>query len=282
MKRIILAFFLCGMSSVALAQTESASSQLLLLPRLINPSYNAHSQEIEGALLYKDQWTGFDGAPQIINFNARVPFRKLLGVGLLGNYEKSGLRKNTLAGLTADVNVRLWQESWLNFGLHLGVGMKRYDLGRAVTEAGEVVAENFDQTYFVGGYGLSWVWKNLEVGASNYISFLNEEEGKMYNIYAHGEYRFHFGGKWLLRPVVLYSYNNKWDDWLEPGVFCTYDDLVTLGVSDRIDEHVTFTVLLRVIKHLSLSYSYDVNTGDVRKLSASSHEVGLSFSFGKK
>lgn len=277
MKRIILSFFLCGTLCGAFAQTESPSSQLLVQPRLINPSYGANLQRIEGSLLYKNQWSGFDGAPQIINFNARVPVKKLFGLGLLGNYEKSGFRKNTLIGLTADVDIRLGHESWLNFGLHLGAGMKRFDLSHAVSEVGEVIGENFDQNYFVGGYGLSWVWKNLEIGASNYISFLGEEEGEMYNVYVHGEYRLHFGNKWVLRPVVLYSYNNQWKNWVEPGVFCSYNNWLTLGVSDRIDEHVTFTVLLRIIDHLSLSYSYDVNTGNVRKLASSSHEVGLSF-----
>lgn len=282
MKRIILSFFLCGIWGIAFAQTESPSSQLLVHPGLINPSYNANVRDIAGSLLYRNQWSGFEGAPQIINFDARVPVCKLLGVGLLGNFEKSGFRKNTLVGITTDVDIRLGHQSWLNFGLHLGAGMKRYDLGDAVTEAGEVIAENFDQNYFVGGYGISWVWKNLEVGASNYISFLGEEEGEMYNVYVHGEYRFYPGSKWELRPVVLFSYNNKWKNWVEPGVFCTYNHLVTLGVSDRVDEHVTFTVLLQVIKQLSLSYSYDVNTGDIHKLASSSHEVGLSFSLGNK
>lgn len=281
MKRIIISFLLCGWLGAASAQTESPSSQLLVNPRLVNPSYNARSGMVEGSLLYRDQWTGFDGAPQIINFDARVPVKNLLGVGVLGNYEKSGRRKNTLIGMTADADVRLGRDSWLSFGLHLGAGMKRYDLGDAVFEPGDVIAENFDRNYFVGGYGLTWMWKGLTLGASNYISFLGEGEGEMYNVYVQGEYRLRLGSKWTLRPAVLYSYNNKWENWVEPGVFCTYDDLVTLGVSDRIDEHVTFTVLLRVIKHLSLSYSYDVNTGDVRKLSSSSHEVGLSFAWGK-
>ena len=280
MKRILL--FLLAVFTVlesALAQTESPSSQLLGNLRLVNPSYAGHAQAIEGGVMYKDQWTGFEGAPKIINFDARVPVRKLLGVGLLGNYEKSGHRKNTLIGLTADVDVRLGRQSFLLFGLHLGAGMKRYDFGNAVMAPGEMLTENFDHNYFVGGYGVTWMWKKLTVGASHYISFLGEDEGEMYNVYAHGEYRLDFGPKWQLRPAVLYSYNNKWKNWVEPGLFCTYDHLITVGVSDRIDEHLTFSVDLQVVKQVSLAYSYDVNTGDVRKLSASSHEVGVRFTW---
>lgn len=278
MKKYIFLILWSGLFSISVeAQNGTTFSQLSNSLEFINPSYAALSKTIDGAIIHRNQWSGVEGAPQLVGLNFRMPFEKAIGLGIKGNYEKSGLRNNTQIGIHADIDIRLGREMWLLFGLQAGMEMLRYRLGEAIVENGTVLEGKYNKNNFIGGYGLTYVWKGLVVGAAHHITFRDEKNQD--NIYLHGEYRIQLAEKWRLRPVVLYNYNNDWKNWVEPGLFCTYNELVTVGVSDRIDRQVTCYAELQLLKKVRLSYSYDISTGDLKDFADSSHEIGIKVSF---
>ena len=63
---ILAAFFACMISAVpkVLAQSEPMFSQYMLNGLVINPAYAGVHKVTDVTLIYRNQWTGIDGAPE--------------------------------------------------------------------------------------------------------------------------------------------------------------------------------------------------------------------------
>lgn len=281
MKRIIILHFCLFCTTLSLyAQTEVVFSQRINNFGMMNPSYFNTESSLSAGLYYRNQWSGFEGAPQAIAFNAHGKLPKTgLGLGITGNFEEIGYRKNTFIGVVGDYGVRLSGTSRLMFGICLGGDMKRYSLSDAnwgTENNGDYLNEDFNKTCFTASYGLTWQYRGLYVGASHFLT-LRDKEGNHSVFNAHAEYNWDINKNWSLRPLALYTDDNDWGDFFEFGAVGHFRDQTGLGVTYRVDRCVTLLAEVGILPYLSVAYSYDINAGKLNNISNGSHEIGLRF-----
>lgn len=280
MKKIILVIVACCMAGTIWAQTASQYLELANHPELVNPSYESGQKGISALVLYGEKWSGFKGAQKTTGFNASYGFNKFVGVGIKGDFEKVGHRHNNIIGANADVNIRISEQSYLGFGLYLGAEMWHYSLEDAVNSDNGMVLENYDKSNFIGGFGLTYRWKRLVVGASSYISFYADETN-MANCYFTGSYDFSVSKNWYIRPLAMYCYNNRFDNFYEAGAMFGYRNLAGVGATYRENQGINIMANVEVIKMLTVGACYGINTGELSDLSKKSFEISLGFKMNR-
>lgn len=279
-KKIVLINIISWMAAIASAQISSQNLEIAAHPELVNPSYEGGQQGISALILYGEKWSGFKGAPKTTGFNARYGFNEFVGIGLKGDFEKAGHRNSNIVGLSTDVNIRLSHRSYLALGLNLGMEMWHYSLEDAITADQGMLIEDYDRNNFIGGFGLTYRWRDLAIGASSYVSFY-KEESNMARAYLTASYDVRLMQNWYIRPLALYSYNNKYDDFWEAGAMAGYRHLAGVGVTYRQDQGVNIMANVEIVKMLTLGACYAISTGKVADFSKKSFEISLGFKMNK-
>lgn len=64
-----------GLRPQTMAQQQMHLSQYALHQPFLNPASTAMIKNMNGALVYRHQWTGFEGAPKVAGVNFNVPFK---------------------------------------------------------------------------------------------------------------------------------------------------------------------------------------------------------------
>ena len=96
MKRIIKTFFWLLLPLSVSAQLTPVTSQYILNPLTINPSYAGNRGAMNIAAFYRKQWVGIAGSPETMSLSADAPFfDNKVGLGLRILNDKLGVTRKT-------------------------------------------------------------------------------------------------------------------------------------------------------------------------------------------
>jgi len=254
-------------------------SQLIKTLEFVNPGYNASKDLAAATLLYRNQWTGFDGAPQTMAANIHVPVNAWhAGFGTNVLSETRGLISHTNLDLSACVDVKATSTSYLAFGLSGGIEMKRIDMDRAVySDEIPYTADQYNNNTVHAGIGLNYFTPKLHLGASMHYSRLDgvrHQQNEFYSFFLNGSYLIPVHDDWVLKPALLFKTWGGYTD-LDAGLFVLFKDIVWGGVSYRLGDALIFFADLKITEMFRLGYSYDVGLRGVADFNYGSHEIRL-------
>ena len=120
MKKGYLALALLSLFALEVeAQQDPHYTQYMYNMNVMNPAYAGSKETISGALLYRQQWAGLEGAPKTATFSIHSPVGKNVGLGFSAISDKIGpVEENNLYG-DFSYTVNLGGESKLAFGFAL-------------------------------------------------------------------------------------------------------------------------------------------------------------------
>ena len=105
MKKIIFILSLALFINDISAQQDAQFSQNMFNKLANNPGFTGSNQAISVIGLFRDQWSGFEGAPQTTNLSVHAPISALRGgLGLSVFSDQEGEYDNTNINLSIRVN----------------------------------------------------------------------------------------------------------------------------------------------------------------------------------
>jgi len=256
-----------------------------------NPAYAGVGNGVCGDLLGRNQWTGFDRAPESYFLDVRYSSPVLHGgLGLTIINDKLGFQKNTSVGLSYS-----FKKSFSNVG-DLFVGMS-IGYNRASWVGNFIPPESLSDPFIpisgqsagmvTSNAGLFYRRKEIYMGLSatqlNQGVFQSVSSSFNYNTVRH--YYVLAGFK---KPI-----GNSLE--VEPSIFAKSDAvstqvdvcsklilnrLLVLGVNYRLADAVSPMAGVNIYgknSKLAISYSYDITTSQLRKYSSGSHEIAVSY-----
>ena len=269
---------------------------------LYNPGYAGSRDATSINALYRNQWTGIDGAPR--SFSVSIdgpvgsymkPFRHV-ALGLSVTNETAGVLNNTNIMAYYAYRIKL-RKSMLSFGLQAGTSMfsARYSDLNPYQSGDQSLANNVKNSFLPNfGAGIYWRGENFYVGASapnlleNYYDNSNKNSAdvnarQIRSYYLSGGYVFTLSDNFKLEPQTLIRYAGNADfqlpasaDFNISGIF--YDRLM-LGVTYRTDQSIAGVIHLQATRNINVGYSYDYSTKVLKNLGGGSHEITLGFDF---
>jgi type IX secretion system PorP/SprF family membrane protein len=278
MKKIISILILL-LPAFGFCQYVPQFSQLINTLEFVNPGYNASKDLASAVILYRNQWTGFVGAPKTYAFNANVPINQWhTGFGINSLLETRGLITQTNVDLTACVDVKITPMSFLTFGLSGGLEARLIDMGKAIWYGDQpFTAEDYNRNTFHTGIGLNLFTPKMNLGASlHYSSYKSNyfSGNDFYTFYLNGSYLITLNENWALKPSALFRNFGGYSD-LDYGIFALYKDLVWVGISNRLDQALIFFADVKITNFLRIGYSYDYGISSGTAINYGSHEIRI-------
>ena len=280
------------------AQQVGMYAHYFYKPMVYNPAFAGNGEGTDLMLINRTQWAGITGSPQlnILNADGNLANKKAgLGVTLIS--DRKGITRRISGNVSYSYKVMFNEETYLAFGLALGVVDHTVDFSKAAIEDPTDPTLFFNpqrKTAMDGNAGFAFIWKGLEIGAAvpqiigNKISYVENTDTRTYymntrHIMGSLKYKFFFSKEKgiSLAPQALvrfvpnsplqYDANLNFDWKNKFWIGGTYKSNYAIGVNAGINIH----------KQIAVGYSYDVITGNIGKYAGISHEIMLNYRFGK-
>jgi type IX secretion system PorP/SprF family membrane protein len=290
MRGIITVALCAGLAGVSIAQQDPQFTQYMFDRLSINPGVAGTTGELCATALFRQQWTGFDGAPKTGLLNVHGNIKRISsGVGMSVFMDQLGQQKSTYARLSYSFHRKIGPGT---IGIGLAAGMMSHTLGSKWIATDPVAQDNAipgngnsDMGWDLAA-GLYYVSPTLWAGLSS--THLTEVELRNVSIkqrrhyYVQAGYNWKLKGdpKYVIQPSVLVKTDGTSTQFDINGTFL-YNNMVWLGVSYRTQDAIApmlgYQFKPNPKSMLKLGYSYDVTTSKLRNYSSGSHEVMLNY-----
>jgi type IX secretion system PorP/SprF family membrane protein len=298
-----LLFFACScIGLVSFAQQDAQFSMNMFNRLSINPAYagtNAafgKNKVLCGTLLYRQQWSGFSGAPKIGLLS--VDYGTVLhgGIGLTVDQDQLGFDKTLRAKLAYSYQAHIGAKGVLGIGLDVGMMQKSFEgtfkapdgttSDNPGTDPTIPWAGSSGKTYDLG-FGLYYTTKKLYIGLSSLHlpeQTVKEQGGSGRNdfevkrhYYVMAGYTFNLSNQLDLTPSLL-TKSDATSTQLDINLMAKYNKIIFVGVSYRLTDAAVGIVGIEY-HNFKVGYSYDYTLSAVKKYSSGSHEIMLGYCY---
>lgn len=289
----IVAMLLFVGASSLLAQQQSLYTNYLLNSYAYNAGVVGSQSYMQANMFYRNQWTGFEGAPKTYLISMYGPMKKMKNAGLGGMImaDKTGLISTNTGYLTFAYHVKINKKTKL--GLGISAGLKQYKVRlydvRAYDQGDELLTGNLLTANSIdANAGLYLHGPNLFVGLSsmnmlnNKIRWKNPQGRLSPHYYGVIGYNYVIKKDYAIQPSVLVKFTDPVPVQMEYSLKFTYKDWIWLGGTYREKDAFGTMVGVTLIKKINVAYSYDFSLSTIKKYQQGSHEICLSYYFIKK
>ena len=284
----LLALCLWVITSVnSFAQQDPHYTQYRYNLSVVNPAYAGSQGLLSANLLYRNQWSGLEGAPETYTFSAHSPFGEESGLGLSAIRDRLGPVQETNVYADYSYTLQLGRDQYLALGLKAGATF--HDVGLTELEVVDPLDPFFSQD-------ISKVYPNFGIGAyyftDNYFISLSvpnlltsvhlDENGLRYgnernHMFIAGGYLFVISDDLSLRPSAMLkgTFRSPWTFDLNFNVLIV--NTVEGGVSYRLNDSFSGLVGIWVSDVMRIGYAYDAVVSPISNVGGASHEIILTF-----
>lgn len=288
-KRMIMPV-LMAWASLGFSQDVPLYNHYFNNPFFYNPSYSSAKKQAEVSLLYRQQWTGIEGAPKFTNLTLTAPLSKKIGVGLNLYNSTRGVITTNSAQVSLSYKVMFTEQTHLSFGLSAGAGRNSVDVSQ-VDPTDPAIARLLNSSFFLEGQaGFNFQHSNLNIGISmpqffdRSIVDSNDLQkvgiNPLNTTVASASYKFQISPLIIFQPLVLNKLTAKTNQWEGYGI-AYYKDTFWLGGLYR-QNYGAAALLGFKISLLQIGYSYEFATTQNTQLIFNTHEFQVSLRFGKE
>lgn len=287
MKNILALLTLVLSSSTVIAQQEPHYTQNQFNSNLLlNPAYAGSGPCASIGLRYRNQWTGFNGAPVTFSGigDTRIASERL-GIGFTFNYDKIGIERIVTPDLNISYHLPVNEKGKLALGFKGGASFISADFNSltGVNMADPLYTAGSKLTIPFVGIGMLYYTDMSYVGLSvpRLVSFENPASRtkiSKQHYYLYGGHRFVFDNGLDLRPALLARYEPQAPLQFDFAADLWYENFIGFGVSYRTGDAVDF-MLKGKIQKIYLGYSYDMTVSGLSNFNNGTHEFFFGYEF---
>ena len=278
---ILAAFFACMISAVpkVLAQSEPMFSQYMLNGLVINPAYAGVHKVTDVTLIYRNQWTGIDGAPetQTLSLHTLLKDQKS-GVGFNVIRDNIGITSQTMVNANYAYKLPL-RSGMLSLGLMGQLNFVNFDFPELNLQTGNDPAftgnENTREVSF--GAGLFYHSERFFAGLS--MPHLARSDLFKRHWFIHTGYVIDVKPFVKLKPSALVKYVNGAPLEVDLNATFFWKNRFWLGVSLRSFDGIYALTGINITRQLGVGYAFDLALTDLNAYAKGTHEIMLKYRF---
>lgn len=291
MKKIIITFVLLVVSLTSFAQQEALVSQYMFNRFLLNPALSGYNKVYTISGISRTQWVGLQGAPVTNGISAEGALMDgKMGVGLIVSNDRIGNTNQTDILANYSYHLILDNKDRLSFGARAGVSNYNNDLSSDLFwESNDNVIDNSKTSSYIPKFGFGAFYeseKNHYYAGLSVPTLLDYDKHNLYGLkrhfYLHGGYNYEISKQLQLQPSTLLKYAVSAPFQFDVNCKLIYDNMIAGGVSYRHGDAVVIMAEYYANKNLKIGYAFDATFSKIRKNTNGTHEIMVSYSFGKK
>jgi type IX secretion system PorP/SprF family membrane protein len=296
MKKVIVSIITIILAGKMLfAQQDAMISQYMFNGLFINPAYAGSHQYVSTSLLYRNQWSGYKGAPQTALFAIDGPIEnKNMGLGMILMHDRIGVTSMTDISGNYNYQIKAGQGK-LALGIKAGISIysaKLSDLKIWDTDD-QIFEEDIRNTVVPKmGFGAYYYTDNWYVGfsAPTLLGYTKHSTFK-FDVHDATQLRRHYylnagyvipvGEIVKLKPSVLFKYLPNAPFQADLNFHVMFIDQIWIGAGYRSKESVVGMIEYQANQRFRVGYAFDFNTTPIRNYSHGSHEIMIGYDFGR-
>ena len=292
-------------------QQEAQYTQFMENKLMLNPAYAGARGATSVMVLNRNQWIGFEGAPnsQLISMNAPM-FGDRVGVGLSISHHSIGITQNWTANMAYSYKIPITNDASLRIGVQGSMRSWGFDFANIVTTQPGAIDQSIPVTEssnsFKGNFGAGAYFNTKKVYfgvsapylLSNQIGFAAGDLSAVskQHFYVMAGTAFDITDKLMLKPSVLGKYVENAPLDLDANLSLVYMYKFTAGLSYRLGggvlnnngtvanngESIALVTGYQINNQFSLGLSYDFILSELNQANNNgSLEVLLRYDFRK-
>jgi len=287
------------------AQQDKMFSQYMFNMMALNPAYAGSRDVLSMSALYRNQWTGVEGAPQTATFTADMPLnRERVGVGLQLYGDKYGPVQEAGAFASYAFRIKVGTRSTLALGLQAGAASYNVNLADIKTspDGGQLdpaFANNISKILPNFGTGIYLSNDRSYIGLS--VPRLIKNKLTEYNVgsvistqrrhaYLAGGFVVGISPVVKMKPSFLVKYAEGAPLGFDGNINFWFADRIAIGASIRRNQFSDWSSVgtdavigmleLQLTDQIRFGYAYDRTMNNFKDIAPSSHEIMLRYEFG--
>ncbi len=270
----------------------------MLHQAFMNPAAIGSYGNLNGAAFYKNQWTGFEGAPTFQGFNISSPIKGSANhLGFTFVNDRIGINTNMdISGIYA-YKIKTSQKSRLVFSLAASARLIQSRYSELETDIANdplfqqnspmVLQPNFKfGSYFYTkkfyfGLAVPNLLKNSLAYDGSYQGNTEFDFNDMH-FYVHSGYTFDLSDQVTLAPSVMIKQVSGAPTQMDINVHAVFKKKFGIGASFRSSKEIAAMLNYQIAKSFKLAYAYDFTFSELSNYSAGSHEIMLLFNMVEK
>lgn len=300
MVRILIIFLLFCINFSVRSQYEPQISMHYSGQLSVNPAFAGSSGNINLAAVSRQQWVGFDGAPNttVAGVDGAIKvFDRFHGFGLVILNDEIGAFNTLMININYAYRIEL-QKGELGLGLKLGMINTKYDGSKLNPSAGQspddyhqenddaILKSNASGSAPDFGFGAHYQSAKFYAGVS--VTHLNRPKPSfnedlkwemLPTIFFSSGYLHHLKNKrYALEPRVMLKSDFKGVQF-ELGSALHYNDKIWGALGYRYQEAIILQVGAVVAGSVKLGYGYDLNVSKLSGYQGGSQEIMVGYNF---
>ncbi len=275
------------------SQQPQVYNQFFMNPYMYNPAYAGVEGHAAIFVMYRDQWTNVEGAPQISHASFHVPLEGGIALGGAAFNITQGLLTTSAAKASASYLINIDRTHFLRFGMSLGAGINSVNITE-FDSPGDLAFENFlDQsTFFIGDVGVAYHFGHFNVGLSlpnlfSYNPITQKEVGDVEfaptdNAILKMNYRGHISDDFAFEPHIIYRYSNVIPHQIEGVMIAHLYHIVWVGAAYRQDAGIIGLAGAKVKEKFAIGFAYELGNNNITSELGPTLEVNLGYHLGTK
>ena len=281
------------------AQQVGMYNHFFYKPLFYNPAYAGNQENIEAMMLNRSQWSSFNNAPQLNIFTIDGAVKeKKLGLGLTLISDKRGINRRTGGNVSYSYHANVNDDVKFLFGLSTGFINHSIDYSKVVTEDySDVTLFPISQqkTAFDMNAGFAFIYKGLDLNFSvpqvlgNKVNYVDDTSG-VHTYYQHArhfltsvKYKINLSKEKgvSLTPQAMVRIVPNAPLQYEGNLNLMWQNKFWLGATYKSNYAVSANAGITIYKQLDIGYSYEFITGSIGSYSGMSHEIMVTYKFGR-
>jgi type IX secretion system PorP/SprF family membrane protein len=251
-----------------------------------NPSAVGQDEGANVFVNYRQQWTGFDGAPKTAMIGAQGSYGNSGGIGILVMSNTWGVFNDNLIKISNAYRLKLSHHAQLAMGISLGVQARQVDYKRLTVEQLEeddVLNSRLNALSndwaFTSGFGMTYKRENLVVGLSAPELYDTREGAFLQTKMAYLSYQFE-REMFKIIPSTLVKVVKNSPTQFDINLQGMWNDLIWVQPTYRSNKSVILSTGINY-ENIRFGYAFEM-AGSSTNINNNTHEIMLAIQFKKK
>lgn len=290
MRKLIHLFILSLLAAGVAAQSDVQYTHYMFNKLNYNPGYTGAKGSFDALALYRNQWSGIDGAPRTIHVNAHTPFAgKRNGMGIAITSDEIGKVSNNAIDLSYAYRLKLGESSTLSLGVSGRIEQLRikWSQSNPLDEDDPEVPQG-DETAFAPNFGTGayFLGKNYFFGVSVPRLLRNglyqdrtDKTDNRRTAYVMGGFRTSLTRTVDLLPSAMISYNVAAPVDVDLNLNVLFLNTFWVGGNYRLGDSFDGVAGVEFNNGMRVGVGYDFTHSELNQVTSGSWEVMLGYTF---
>ncbi len=299
-RRYLIVLILYLFTQTAFAQQDPMFTQYMFNMLPFNPAYTGSRDVISLNAMYRNQWSGIEGAPQTMIFTADSPFlQEKIGAGIIISNDRLGVYSTTNFLGTFAYRLRL-RKGTFAFGMQGGGtniirDFPSVEVSRGAAPVDLSFSQPFNDFLPTVGAGIYYSSDKFYAGLSvpnllqqelstKVISLKDLRAQRFRHFFLMAGYVFNLGSDFKLKPSTLIKFEASSPLQADLNLNFWMFDKFGIGLSYRSLDALSILLEIQATEQIRIGYSYDLPHSRLLQYVklGGTHEVMLRYEFGYK